>query len=206
MADDQSQNVRQEAEIPGRNTGAEPAAPGSGVEPEEPPPPFEPSAHSAARVSGPSGEPIREVLPREHRRMNRRELLKLAPVAVLGAFAIPQLQQSLLMDGLNFSGWASGKLFSKHRLEPTYSNSEVAPFNRFPYNFYDVLDPEIDFASWTLTVEGLVKRPGEYTMQQIQGLPKIVQNTRHVCVEGWDVVGNFGGTRASPGPTSRRHR
>jgi len=27
--------------------------------------------------------------------------------------------------------------------------------------------------------------------------PKVVQNTRHVCVEGWDVVGNFGGTRAS---------
>jgi DMSO/TMAO reductase YedYZ molybdopterin-dependent catalytic subunit len=28
-------------------------------------------------------------------------------------------------------------------------------------------------------------------------LPKINQNTRHVCVEGWDVIGSFGGTRLS---------
>ncbi len=28
-------------------------------------------------------------------------------------------------------------------------------------------------------------------------LPKLVQNTWHICVEGWDVIGNFGGTRAS---------
>ena len=42
-----------------------------------------------------------------------------------------------------------------------------------------------------------MKRPGNYTLQQIQALPKVMQNTRHVCVEGWDVVGNFGGVRAS---------
>ena len=42
-----------------------------------------------------------------------------------------------------------------------------------------------------------MQRPGEYKLQQIKAFPKIVQNTRHVCVEGWDVVGNFGGTRAS---------
>jgi DMSO/TMAO reductase YedYZ molybdopterin-dependent catalytic subunit len=34
-------------------------------------------------------------------------------------------------------------------------------------------------------------------MAQIQALPKITQNTRHVCVEGWDVIGNFGGARVS---------
>ena len=28
-------------------------------------------------------------------------------------------------------------------------------------------------------------------------MPKVVQNTRHVCVEGWDVVGRFGGARIS---------
>jgi DMSO/TMAO reductase YedYZ molybdopterin-dependent catalytic subunit len=118
-------------------------------------------------------------------------------VVALGAFAIPKVQDSLLMDGLNFSGWASGKLFGQHRLAQTFSNSEVAPFSRFPYNFYDVADPGVDLDKWTLTVEGLVKRPGDYTLQQIQALPKLVQNTRHVCVEGWDVIGSFGGVRAS---------
>ncbi len=135
--------------------------------------------------------------PRERGRINRRELLKLVPLIAIGAFAIPKLQEPLLMGGLGFSDWASGKLFGRHRLEPTYSNNAVAPFDKFPYNYYDVVDPEVDLNRWTLTVEGLVKRPGEYKLQQIQALPKVVQNTRHVCVEGWDVVGNFGGTRGS---------
>jgi len=155
-----------------------------------------PRAHASAR-SGPAGEPVREVSSSERKRLNRRQLLNLAPVIAIGAFAIPKLQVPLLMDGLGFSDWASGELFSRHRLEPTYSNNEVAPFNRFPYNYYDVLDPEVDLDRWTLKVDGLVQRPGNYKLEQIQALPKVVQNTRHVCVEGWAVVGNFGGTRAS---------
>ena len=151
---------------------------------------------ASARV-GPSGEPVRDVSPSERKRLNRRELLKLVPVIALGAFAIPKLQQPLLGKGLEFSDWTSELLFGRHRLEPTYRNSQVAPFDQFPYNYYDVLDPEVDFDTWTLRVEGLVQRPGEYKLSQIQALPKVVQNTRHVCVEGWDVVGNFGGTRAS---------
>jgi DMSO/TMAO reductase YedYZ molybdopterin-dependent catalytic subunit len=55
----------------------------------------------------------------------------------------------------------------------------------------------VDLDRWTLTVEGLVQHPGEYKLSQIQALPKVTQNTRHVCVEGWDVIGSFGGTRAS---------
>ena len=150
-----------------------------------------------ARRTGPAGEEVREVTPRERKRMNRRELLKLVPVIAIGAFALPKLQEPLLMDGLHFSDWASGKLFGRHRLAQTFSDSEVAVFDRFPYNYYDVVDPEVDLDRWKLTVEGLVRRSGDYKLEQIQALPKVVQNTRHVCVEGWDVIGNFGGTRAS---------
>jgi len=152
---------------------------------------------AAAPRTGPAGEPIQFVSPIERKRMNRRELLRLAPVLAVGAFAIPRFRQPLLDEGLAFSDWASGKLFGRHRLAQTFSNREVAPFQRFPYNFYDVADPGVDLEKWTLTVQGLVQRPGEYKLEQIQALPKIVQNTRHVCVEGWDVIGNFGGTRAS---------
>jgi DMSO/TMAO reductase YedYZ molybdopterin-dependent catalytic subunit len=137
------------------------------------------------------------VTPGQRRGINRRELLKLLPVVAIGAFAIPKLQEPLLKEGLRFSDWASEKLFSEHRLAQTYSNNQVAPFEKFPYNYYDVLDPDVDLGKWTLTVEGLVKHPGDYKLSQIQAFPKVVQNTRHVCVEGWDVIGNFGGTRAS---------
>jgi len=155
--------------------------------------------HAAASPPqrGPSGEEVRNVSGRERRGINRRELLKLAPVVAIGAFAIPKLQEPLLMGGLHFSDWASGKLFGRNRLAQTFSDHEVAPFDKFPYNYYDVIDPDVDLDKWTLTVEGLVQRPDDYTLQQIQAFPRVVQNTRHVCVEGWDVIGNFGGTRAS---------
>lgn len=134
---------------------------------------------------------------RKFRSISRRELLKLAPVVALGAFAIPKLQKPLLKTGLGFSDWTSAKLFRSGHLAPTFVDSELTPFNKFPINDYDVDDPEIDFDRWTLRVTGAVRRPGDYTLAQIQALPKVRQNTRHVCVEGWDVIGRFGGVRLS---------
>ena len=155
------------------------------------------AAPAVLRTTGPAGEPVRIVTPAERRRMNRRELLKLVPVLALGAFAVPKLREPLLNEGLHLSDWASEKLFGRQRLAQTFRDSDVVAFERFPYNYYDVADPGVDLEKWTLTVEGLVQRPGDYKLSQIQAFPKVTQNTRHVCVEGWDVIGNFGGTRAS---------
>lgn len=94
-----------------------------------------------------------------------------------------------------FGDWVSEKTFRPAHLARTYDRADVVPFDRFPYNWYDVLEPDIDFANWRLEVKGEVVHPGAYTLDQIRALPKLVQNTRHVCVEGWDVVGRFGGAR-----------
>ena len=117
------------------------------------------AAAEAASRRGPAGEEVRNVSPRERRGMNRRELLKLVPLIAVGAFAIPKLQEPLLTEGLHLSDWASAKLFSRHRLAQTYGNNDVAPFEKFPYNYYDVADPNVDLGKWTLTVEGLVRAP-----------------------------------------------
>ena len=131
------------------------------------------------------------------RKISRRELLKLAPVAALGAFAIPTLRTPLLKAGLATSDWISAKLFRTGHLATTFTDAELTPPDKFPINGYDVEDPEVDFAAWSLTVSGAVQKPGDYRLAQIQSLPKIAQNTRHVCVEGWDVIGKFGGARLS---------
>jgi DMSO/TMAO reductase YedYZ molybdopterin-dependent catalytic subunit len=127
--------------------------------------------------------------------LTRREILKLTPVLALGAFAIPKLQPPLLKASLGFSDWASAKLFRSGHLAPTFSESDLTPFEKFPINGYDVEDPGVDLAKWTLTVSGAVQQPGEYTLAQIQTLPEVTQNVRHVCVEGWDVIGHFSGVR-----------
>ncbi len=195
-------NVPEDPERPAPEPGAAPGDPGTS-------PQDQPAAVPApANSSGPpetsaetnteavEPEPATPALSdREWKQLNRREVLKLTPVVLAGAFLVPRLQDSLLQRGLNLSDWASGLVFSKSRLAPTFTASHVTPFERFPYNGYDVLDPEVDLEDWTLTVEGNVQRPGEYRLDQITSLPKVTQNVRHVCVEGWDVIGNFGGTR-----------
>jgi len=47
------------------------------------------------------------------------------------------------------------------------------------------------------TVGGVELQPGDYKLEQVQALPRKRQNTRHVCVEGWDVIGSFAGARLS---------
>lgn len=134
---------------------------------------------------------------RKFAQVSRRELLKLAPVLVLGAFAIPAFQPSLLKKGLAFSDWTTAKMFRRGHLATTFQDAEVTPFEKFPINGYDVDDPGVDFENWSLTVSGSVQKPGDYKLPQIQALPRFRQNTRHVCVEGWDVIGRFGGARLS---------
>ena len=129
--------------------------------------------------------------------VSRRELLKVAPVLVFGAFAIPALREGLLKRGLGFSDWASKWMFRRGHLAPTFADSALTPFEKFPINGYDVDDPGVIFENWTLAVSGAVQKPGEYRLEQIQKLPRVRQNTRHVCVEGWDVIGRFGGARLS---------
>jgi DMSO/TMAO reductase YedYZ molybdopterin-dependent catalytic subunit len=134
---------------------------------------------------------------RRFAQVSRRELLKVAPVLALGAFAIPRFQESLLKKGLGFSDWASARLFRRGHLEPTFADAQLTPFEKFPINGYDVDDPGVIFENWTLTVSGAVQKPGDYKLEQIQALPRVRQNTRHICVEGWDVIGRFGGARLS---------
>ena len=165
------------------------------------PTPAESEAQPTANVQAATVPPTRVIAPRTTKRdlarVSRRELLKLAPVLALGAFAVPKFQESLLKTGLAFSDWASARMFRMDHFAPAFADSELTPFEKFPINDYDVDDPGVILENWTLTVGGAVKKPGEYTLDQIQALPMVRQNTRHVCVEGWDVIGRFGGTRLS---------
>src|ERR1700727_1301618 len=139
----------------------------------------------------------RKMDEKEFRRVTRRDLLKLPPVLALGAFAIPGFQEGLLKKGLHFSDRAASELFRRGHMATTFDDAAVAPFAKFPINGYDVEDPGVDLENWSLAVTGAVQKPGEYKLAQFQALPRVRQNTRHICVEGWDVIGRFGGARLS---------
>jgi DMSO/TMAO reductase YedYZ molybdopterin-dependent catalytic subunit len=54
------------------------------------------------------------------------------------------------------------------------------------------------FRDWKLSVDGLVDRPMDLTLDQIQRLPARSQITRHDCVEGWSAIGKWTGTPLGP--------
>src|SRR5262245_1309244 len=114
----------------------------------------------------------------------RRELLKLSPVLLLGAFAVPSLRQTLLESGVALSDRVSAAAFRPSHLAPTFSARDVVPFERFPYNYSSVVDPGVDLESWALQVSGAVAHPGAYRLADFASLPRVRQNTRLVCVEG----------------------
>jgi DMSO/TMAO reductase YedYZ molybdopterin-dependent catalytic subunit len=129
------------------------------------------------------------------RRLRRRELLKMTPLAAAGLLLNASARDWLVGSGQEVADRMSAMAFRPTHLAPLFADRDVTPYERYPLNSYLVDDPEVDLDGWRLSVSGLVQRPGEYSLDALAPLPRIVQNTRHVCVEGWDVIGNFGGVR-----------
>lgn len=53
------------------------------------------------------------------------------------------------------------------------------------------------FADWRLSVEGLVARPGSFSLAELKRLPSRTQITRHTCEEGWSAIGEWTGAPLS---------
>jgi len=127
---------------------------------------------------------------------SRRSLLKLSPLLLLTGcdYSASGGVESFLRKFQQFTDWVQEKVFDINKLAPEYSDEELTPEDGFRVNGYSTDQPDIDIEHWTLNVEGLVEKPGDYTLQQIAVLPKRVMNTRHCCVEGWSIIPKWGGT------------
>ncbi|HEX2445561.1 MAG TPA: molybdopterin-dependent oxidoreductase [Vicinamibacterales bacterium] len=129
------------------------------------------------------------------KRLSRRALLSLAPAVLAGAAAAPPFRDRFLAAGGALNDFLSALDFGSGRLALEYEDAELTPLERFPLNSYDRHEPEFDPASWQLRVEGCVARPGDYSLSDIMTLFRRRQNVRHICIEGWSVVGAFGGAQ-----------
>lgn len=49
------------------------------------------------------------------------------------------------------------------------------------------------FAGWQLSIEGLVARPGNYSLADLKRFPARTQITRHTCEEGWSAIAEWTG-------------
>ena len=84
--------------------------------------------------------------------------------------------------------------FSKTKRATKIADKDLTPESEFRTNSYDTDSPPSDTTeNWRLFVTGLVKHPGYYSLAQIKELRKQVQNSKHVCVEGWSQNIKWGG-------------
>ena len=127
----------------------------------------------------------------------RRKIISLSPLLLLTGCDISAggKTESFLRSFQKFNDWVQSKVFDINKLAPEYTDNELTPEEGFRVNGYDTDEPDIDIPNWKLTVEGLVGKPGEYTLQQIMSLPEQVKNLRHCCVEGWSMIPKWGGAR-----------
>ncbi|WEK05134.1 MAG: molybdopterin-dependent oxidoreductase [Candidatus Devosia phytovorans] len=55
-----------------------------------------------------------------------------------------------------------------------------------------------NFASYKLTIKGMVEREVSFTLDQLRNMPEQSQITRHDCVEGWSCIAKWTGTQLGP--------
>jgi DMSO/TMAO reductase YedYZ molybdopterin-dependent catalytic subunit len=84
-------------------------------------------------------------------------------------------------------------IFRPDHLAPTFAESEVLIPPRYNAH-YPVEDVKsVDVAQWRFDVTGLVRDRKAWTADEIYALPEQEMIIRHICVEGWDYIGQWSG-------------
>jgi DMSO/TMAO reductase YedYZ molybdopterin-dependent catalytic subunit len=105
--------------------------------------------------------------------------------------------QSAVQNALNgISRWndrVQAALFNSARLMPTYPESRAVKDFRYNAYFGESQIPRIDSATYRLSLSGLIDDRRAWKLSELYQLPQTSQVTRHVCVEGWSMIGKWSG-------------
>jgi len=157
---------------------------------------------------------VMEVAPQLLRHWTRRDLLLFGMGAIAGVAGggslLPQTtlerlgiidgkknwprQEWLLNKALNIDDDVAEALYSRHRVVPTYTKSEITPLK----NNYNGTTPNPSYIpEWRLTLDGLAA--GSSVSLNIRDMLASFriheQITRLVCVEGWSAIAWWAGLR-----------
>jgi DMSO/TMAO reductase YedYZ molybdopterin-dependent catalytic subunit len=92
-----------------------------------------------------------------------------------------------------FNDGVQAALFNPRNLAPTYSESLVPAEFRFNAQYGIDRIPSLNPSTWRLQPSGLVSDKSPWTLEQLRAMPQREDVTRHVCVEGWSMIGKWGG-------------
>jgi len=105
----------------------------------------------------------------------------------------PKSVQSALLSISGFNDAVQAWLFDPTKLAPTYPASMVLKPPKFnAYYDIDKVKP-VDGTAWRLELAGLIANKQPWTQAMLDALPQQDMIIRHVCVEGWDYIGQWSG-------------
>lgn len=121
---------------------------------------------------------------------------------------LPPTYGNLLRMGDNLTYLAHRTLLPGQSLAKEYRHGDISSFPATgTTNPGDAKDPKAaelyrqlragGFADWRLSVEGLVARPGSFSLADLKRFPSRTQITKHVCEEGWSAIGEWTGVPLS---------
>jgi DMSO/TMAO reductase YedYZ molybdopterin-dependent catalytic subunit len=140
---------------------------------------------------------------RERRRLLQAGLALAAGGALAGCDAISHNDTAVqVLKGAESLTNAVHRVLGRRAMAQEFSPGDIAPKFRPngttmpPGERYAALLAN-GFADWRLKLDGLVTRPLELSLAQLQAMPARTQITRHDCVEGWSAIGQWKGVRLS---------
>ena len=135
-------------------------------------------------------------------RINRRSILfralALGAVSTLPACDYedpnhPDLADKFLHAMSAWNDRVQQALFDPNTLAPTFRPDQITNPPRFNA-FYDISEaPVVDPASYQLALGGQIQDKTPWSLTALNALPQTSQITRLICVEGWRVIGQWGG-------------
>jgi DMSO/TMAO reductase YedYZ molybdopterin-dependent catalytic subunit len=96
-----------------------------------------------------------------------------------------------------FSAWndrVQAALFSGTKLAPEFPAAMAVKDFRYNAWYGPEKAPDLKAADYRLVLSGLIANKKPWTVEQLYALPQVSQVTRHVCVEGWSMIGKWSGT------------
>jgi DMSO/TMAO reductase YedYZ molybdopterin-dependent catalytic subunit len=121
---------------------------------------------------------------------------------------LPPTYGRLLRIGDVFTYGAQRTLLSGRGLAKEYSHKDISSFpatgTTNPASSADQKTADIyrrsqanSFNNWQISVEGLVAKPGTFSLADLKRFPSRTQITRHSCEEGWSAIGEWTGVPLS---------
>ncbi|MBD2344370.1 molybdopterin-dependent oxidoreductase [Anabaena subtropica] len=130
-------------------------------------------------------------------RLTRRQFLHLSGISsmslLLGGCGTPVFEDLVGTVSQPLNQKVEKLIFNPQKLVPEFSKREIQPEALIVNSFRNT--PIIDVEKYRLIIDGEVNNPLNISMAEIQNLPLTSMIIRHVCVEGWAAIVQWGGVQ-----------